>query len=521
MIVTFQGYNGKKNDSVATVAAVAAMTAMTRSAKTLVVQLIDKDIDTVEGMMVNLNNRTTFKTDELEFSDDGIDALLRTVDASKLMKADFDSMCTPVLRAENMLDIATITKNNNFSATIPNKSEQISNLISNAKDVYENIFILCPSNNPEAVKVVNELSCIDKSVYCLTQGHTNKAAIYGKNILYVVTDFETSSFFSLKSVKTMFEKNGKKENVLKISHNIGYRDAVKTGRLLGFVRINRNLEPEDINYRWSEDIKNIISYLLDINYRDYEVSDDWEKQETTELPFLKSMDEKENPDQMSFDMRNYMPDEEEDTEYEDNSNDPTEPLFNNNAEDDLIQKTAEIQIPQPEIKIPEAHKKEEKKKGLFGFGKKKGTEKTKPNRMVENDSLEEDKSGDEAFKTTDSGSAENSSIKTIFEENFEENTDEKKPEVLETAEKADEAGSDPEITKVEEEMAEEAGSAIKEVSHTVNKVWICKSCGTENTRNFCMECGEKKPRSEYWQCPICGTESKGKFCPECGTRRND
>ena len=140
---------------------------------------------------------------------------------------------------------------------------------------------------------------------------------------------------------------------------------------------------------------------------------------------------------------------------------------------------------------------------------------------MENDSLEEDESGEEAFKTTDSGSAENSSIKTIFEDNFKEKADEKKPEVLETAEKADETESDPEITKVAEEMAEEAGSAIKEVSHTVNKVWICKSCGTENTRNFCMECGEKKPRSEYWQCPICGTESKGKFCPECGTKRND
>lgn len=180
MIVTFQGYNGKKNGVVSTITAVAAMAAMTKSAKTLVLQLIDKDIDTVEAMMVNLNSRTTFKTDELEFSDDGIDALLRTVDASKLMKADFDSMCTPVLRMENMLDIATVTKSNAFSSMIEMKTEQISNLISNAKDVYENIFILCPSNNLAAVKVINELTSIDKSVYCLTQGHTNKAPVYGK-----------------------------------------------------------------------------------------------------------------------------------------------------------------------------------------------------------------------------------------------------------------------------------------------------------------------------------------------------
>ena len=48
MIVTFQGYNGKKNGVVSTITAVAAMAAMTKSAKTLVLQLIDKDIDTVE-----------------------------------------------------------------------------------------------------------------------------------------------------------------------------------------------------------------------------------------------------------------------------------------------------------------------------------------------------------------------------------------------------------------------------------------------------------------------------------------
>lgn len=115
-------------------------------------------------------------------------------------------MCTPVLRMENMLDIATVTKSNAFSSMIEMKTEQISNLISNAKDVYENIFILCPSNNLAAVKVINELTSIDKSVYCLTQGHTNKAPVYGKDILYVVTDFETSSYFSLKSVKTCLKR---------------------------------------------------------------------------------------------------------------------------------------------------------------------------------------------------------------------------------------------------------------------------------------------------------------------------
>lgn len=415
MIVTFQGYNGKKNGVVSTITAVAAMAAMTKSAKTLVLQLIDKDIDTVEAMMVNLNSRTTFKTDELEFSDDGIDALLRTVDASKLMKADFDSMCTPVLRMENMLDIATVTKSNAFSSMIEMKTEQISNLISNAKDVYENIFILCPSNNLAAVKVINELTSIDKSVYCLTQGHTNKAPVYGKDILYVVTDFETSSYFSLKSVKNMFEKSNKKQRVMKISHNTEFRDATNAGRVLGFVLKNRDLPLEDVNFMWSEDVKNIVAYLMDFNYRDYEVSSDWEKSETTEPAYLKSMDAPEEDDQMSFELSDLMEDTQD--SFEDHSDEPTERLDIEDAfqpgNNDLIQQPVTITIEQPKVNDVKKEMKQEKK-SLFGFGKKKKSAKPESDDLEDTD-LEDNQEADQKTETADMQAAA-SEMKSMFEE---------------------------------------------------------------------------------------------------------
>lgn len=510
MIVTFQGYNGKKNGVVSTITAVAAMAAMTKSAKTLVLQLIDKDIDTVEAMMVNLNSRTTFKTDELEFSDDGIDALLRTVDASKLMKADFDSMCTPVLRMENMLDIATVTKSNAFSSMIEMKTEQISNLINNAKDVYENIFILCPSNNSEAVKDVNELPSINKSVYCLTQGHTNKAPVYGKDILYVVTDFETSSYFSLKSVKNMFEKGNKKQRVMKISHNTEFRDATNAGRVLSFVLKNRDLPPEDVNFMWSEDIKNIVAYLMDFNYRDYEVSNDWEKAETTEPAYLKAMDaSEEDDDQMSFNLSDLM----EDTKdaFEDHSDEPTERL---DIEDepqagnaDLLQQPVTIQIEQPEVSDAREEKKPEKK-SHFGFGKKK-----KETRK-ESDNLEDTAVENEPVAEPEAETPDMQTVASEMESMFKEPEKAEAEKEVEPEIEEDKEAVEPEVP-VEEEPGEKKSAEISK------KIWICKSCGTENSGKFCMECGEKKPRSEYWQCPVCGTESKGKFCPECGTKRND
>ncbi|MBQ8738933.1 MAG: SPFH domain-containing protein [Clostridia bacterium] len=47
--------------------------------------------------------------------------------------------------------------------------------------------------------------------------------------------------------------------------------------------------------------------------------------------------------------------------------------------------------------------------------------------------------------------------------------------------------------------------------------WTC-FCGHQNTGNFCIECGAKKPDQVGWKCS-CGAVNKGKFCPECGAKK--
>ena len=50
--------------------------------------------------------------------------------------------------------------------------------------------------------------------------------------------------------------------------------------------------------------------------------------------------------------------------------------------------------------------------------------------------------------------------------------------------------------------------------------WICPSCGTQATGNFCPQCGTKKPEPVAgWKCPTCGAINKGKFCSECGAKK--
>lgn len=69
------------------------------------------------------------------------------------------------------------------------------------------------------------------------------------------------------------------------------------------------------------------------------------------------------------------------------------------------------------------------------------------------------------------------------------------------------------------------------VSHAVKEMvietWICPSCGTDCTGNFCTECGySKEKRRIIYKCNKCGwipediTELP-KYCPECGDAFNE
>lgn len=48
--------------------------------------------------------------------------------------------------------------------------------------------------------------------------------------------------------------------------------------------------------------------------------------------------------------------------------------------------------------------------------------------------------------------------------------------------------------------------------------WTCPKCGTQNSGNFCTQCGSPAPEAPAaWYCPKCGTKNSGNFCTNCGT----
>ena len=279
MIVTIQGYNGKKNKSLLAAGLISSMAAMARGTNTLVLQLIDSDEDSLEKVLTGRDTHLSSfgGAADTSFSDEGIDALFRAAETSKLSKADFDPYCTGLLSKENGLDVTAITRSQKFSESVETKVEMIEKICKNAREVYENIILLLPYG--EASRRINGdgdeyKGFADMSIYCLKQGHTIKSPVYGKDIIYVVTDFDGRSKYTLKSIKKDFGLH--KEPIYKIERNTGCTDAYMSGGLLEYVRNNRDLEETDSNFAWSEDIKNLVRLIERLDRRDSVVDYDWE-----------------------------------------------------------------------------------------------------------------------------------------------------------------------------------------------------------------------------------------------------
>ena len=67
------------------------------------------------------------------------------------------------------------------------------------------------------------------------------------------------------------------------------------------------------------------------------------------------------------------------------------------------------------------------------------------------------------------------------------------------------------------QMAQQQPQAQQPQNVAPANAWTC-ACGHQNTGNFCIECGAKKPNADGWTC-ACGAVNKGKFCPECGAKK--
>lgn len=263
MIITVQGYYGKKSKAAQTACVLAGMLAMGEGSKTLLLQMVDKDIDTLENMLAGIShNRRAFAENENVFTDGGIDALIRTANTTKLTGDDFERLCIPLISSKNMFDVSAVTNAVAFEKQLVTKEQDLLSLLKSASEVYDYIVMYGPCKQPETTALLNKYA--DKSVYCITQGYKPRKEVPGKDVIYLVTDYEKNSAISFNSIKKEYlasKKKTEKAHVMKLSRDVAVRDAAVMGNLLKFLRDNRNVSEYESTYDWYLDIRKIISYI--------------------------------------------------------------------------------------------------------------------------------------------------------------------------------------------------------------------------------------------------------------------
>lgn len=475
MIVMFQGTNIENHGVTGAASIAAIMSAAKYNRKTLLIQLTNAEATNAQELLIGKKmQESQIRMETLRIEDKGIDALIRRAETSKLIKQNFDNACEALINFENMLDLASVTKKVDFEINLTVKDIRI--ILHHASEIYDNIFLLLNGKNTGIMQEILELA--DCIVTCI--GQTPKKEPYntfsGKRELKLVADYENDSQFSSMYLKKIYAA----KKIYVMMHNSGYRDACLSGTLLEFVLKNMANSREDENFLFIKHLTNLIEGIMD--------KEDW-TEKIPEPVYKDEPDDEEKEVLVPISENDYftkpkvvkkglfrkkvvdevilgtLPEDEE-FFFEDETEEEPENIYSDNTPDAAIPEETEPEepeLPQPEEKAGKRPKFMQKKK---------------------KSSLKADES-----KAT---GKEDSSDK---------------------------------VTKPDEESKKEVITSVTPNLRTMvhEETWICPSCGEENTKNFCMECGTQKPvkKSLVWKCPRCFTENTAKFCAECGTKKPD
>lgn len=543
MVLMVQGSYVSENEATAIAASIAVTAAINNNHKTLVMQLTDNKstsaLSILKGKEIAENTITELGTYQIE--DKGIDALLRRASSIKLVKETFDSSTEPMLSYENYLDVADITKKNDFTKTL--SVSGMKNILKYANDVYGMIIIILDGKNEQIMAEMLELC--DAYVTCIRQAPAPHAlnTVDGKKSYFAIADFDSNSKYNLQYLKKIYNSN----NLYAIPYNSEYHDAVISGTLLRFMLKNNVPEKEDDNSKLREAIMDLTDAVIsdketadqkalekfeNENFiRDDEVDEneltevsnfEIETVTTTRGHFLKKAIEEEvlhidddAPKKKSKRKPFFRKKDELDEKLREAAKDPFEGEMK--VDDDLsagsIEGLEKIVAPSEpseepeEIEEPAKDKKKKKKERLGLFGRKKKRADAAEYDFLVPDELPEEADDKELLNKEALNDKELEAAYLRGEEvdNLEE-------ELL------GESSIYKQYEKIDAEVIKEEPVKIKTMrTIRMSDSWVCPGCGTENTGKFCTECGTKKILE--WTCPDCGTVNTGKFCQECGTKR--
>jgi len=259
MVILFRGTATSDHHAPELCALHAGTSAIRYDRRTLVLQFSSRK--PVENLLTGKRKQEIeIMSESYEFNDVGIDSLLRKLRSSRLDKEQFDLCTTTMLKRENALDVAEVSKKPDFEKEIEGRPEDIKELLEAANKVYDDIVLLANGKNLELVKILNELS--DISVICISQGEKEDIPEPGKDWHIVITDFDNASSYDINRMKKIY--GVKRIDIL--PYNTGFKDACHSKDILQYVLVNSKNGKTDDNEALTDAIFSFSKHVLNRDF---------------------------------------------------------------------------------------------------------------------------------------------------------------------------------------------------------------------------------------------------------------
>lgn len=456
MFIFIQGTHKDHNNAEKIASIMATMSSAKYNLKTLLLQVTEMQAPQAQKLLIGKKlEQSRIRLEEIKINDKGIDALLRRVNTTKLVKDHFDTIGEPLLEYENMLDSIGITQKADFETILTAK--MLKSILTQSKAVYDNVFVFVNGKNQEIMAEVLGLADIvvtcfkqipqKESYNVLPQPEDEKDAV-AKKMIKVVTDYDPFSMYNMPFLKKLH--NERKIFVQPLNTN--FRDACLSETLLEFLLKNMNDSSEDYNYSFMKEIFSLMEAVIESNIK-----------------------------------------EEKDIKVE---------KFNPYPKEEKKESLEKVE------NFEEQHEKVKK----WRFGKEKDVSKVvllkeseKPLTMDDEDSV-----------LISSSKTEKESEKPLTRK---EKAKLRKEEKLRKKEEKETLKREQKKEKELQKRKKKAGGQNDnpEIEQEDELKWTCKICGTVNSGKFCSECGAKK--QESWICLKCGRNNYGEVCEGCHTRK--
>ena len=276
MIISITGTDESRNGAISAVTALSAVSAVKFSQKTLVLPLFNAK-ESVDIMLNGVNIEKQDTSQDRDFKDTGIDGLMRRAVSSNVGQKHFNGLCSPMLKGQNMLDVAECSDKEDFDQESLKRIDSIKFLLKKANDFYNCVFVMADNNNKELKESL--LDVADINIFCVKQGKIEKIDCKDKSkAIILVTGFNSESKFTLNSMKKAYK--GYKLEVMPF--NIEFRDSKYSENALSYFIKNESVETNNPNYDFITALSTIYENITENKSRDEDLSEEIENTENAE-----------------------------------------------------------------------------------------------------------------------------------------------------------------------------------------------------------------------------------------------